>query len=113
MLPQKSELEQRIVELLRQKGNRLLSYGEVLERLADPEVKLDAVERVVDDLEREGVIVPVRGNRYSLLEFTPYHAGRIKVHPDGYGTVFGGDDPDIYVDRNSMKGAMSLAAASG
>ncbi|MGZ8796236.1 MAG: ribonuclease R, partial [Thermoanaerobaculia bacterium] len=107
MLPQKSELEERIVELLRQKGNRLLSCGEVHERLGDPEIKSDTVEGAVDDLERDGVIVPVRGKRYSLLEFTPYHAGRIKVHPDGYGTVFGGDDPDIYVDRRSMKGAMS------
>ncbi|MGZ8830365.1 MAG: ribonuclease R [Thermoanaerobaculia bacterium] len=107
MLPQKLELEERIVELLRQKGNRLLSCGEVHERLGDPEIKSDTVEGAVDDLERDGVIVPVRGKRYSLLEFTPYHAGRIKVHPDGYGTVFGGDDPDIYVDRRSMKGAMS------
>src|SRR5450759_2229994 len=107
MLPQKSELEQRIVELLRQKGNRLLSSGEVHERLGDPEIQRDTVERAVDDLEGDGVIVPVRGKHYSLLEFTPYHAGRIKVHPDGYGTVFGGDDPDIYVDRKSMKGAMS------
>jgi len=49
----------------------------------------------------------MRGKRYSLLEFTPYHAGRIKVHPDGYGTIFGGDEPDIYIDRKAMKGAMN------
>src|SRR5439155_4428535 len=28
--------------------------------------------------------------------------------PDGYGTVFGGEEqPDIYIDRRSMKGAMN------
>src|ERR1051326_9053525 len=53
-------------------------------------------------------IRPVRGKRYSLLEFTPYHAGRIRVHPDGYGTIYGGGDtPDIYIDRRAMKGAMN------
>ncbi|GAC1431818.1 MAG: ribonuclease R [Thermoanaerobaculia bacterium] len=49
----------------------------------------------------------MRGKRYSLLEFTPYHAGAIKVHPDGYGTLFDCDDPDIYIDRKAMKGAMN------
>jgi ribonuclease R len=107
MLPLKSELEQQTVELLRQKGNRLLSSAEIHERLGNPSIDHETVEKALAGLERDGVIVPVRGKRYSLLEFTAYHAGRIKVHPDGYGTVFGGDDPDIYVDRNSMKGAMS------
>ncbi len=32
----------------------------------------------------------------------------MKAHPDGYGTIFGGgEDPDIYIDRRSMKGAMN------
>ena len=62
----------------------------------------------MEELERDGIIVPLRGKRYSLLEFTPYHAGRVKVHPDGYGTIFGGgENPDIYIDRRSMKGAMN------
>ena len=32
----------------------------------------------------------------------------MKVHPDGYGTIFGGgEQPDIYIDRRAMKGAMN------
>lgn len=107
-IQQQPELHQAIIELLRQKGNRLLSVSEIHERLNDSECTPDAVERAVNDLESEGIIIAMRGKRYSLLEFTPYHAGRIKVHPDGYGTLFGGgDDPDIYVDRKTMKGAMN------
>ena len=105
--PQQSELHKSIIELLRERGSRLLPIAGIHERLAG-EGTLEEVQRAVEDLEGEGVVVPVRGKRYSLLEFTPYHAGRIKVHPDGYGTIFGGkDDPDIYVDRRSMKGAMN------
>jgi len=34
----------------------------------------------VEELEQEGVVIAVRGKRYSLLEFTPYHAGQIRVN---------------------------------
>ncbi|HEY8847871.1 MAG TPA: ribonuclease R, partial [Thermoanaerobaculia bacterium] len=67
----------------------------------------EEVGRAVEELERDGLLIPMRGKRYSLLEFTPYHAGSVKVHPDGYGTIFGGADPDIYIDRKAMKGAMN------
>ena len=101
-------LHHSIIELLRQRGNRLLGVKEIFERLADPDVTREQVDRAVDELESEGAIIAVRGKRYSLLEFTPYHAGRIRVHPDGYGTLLGsGEDPDVYIDRRSMKGAMN------
>lgn len=107
-VPQRPELHQSIIELLRERGNRLLPVKDIFDRLADPDVTRDQVDRAVDELEGEGVIVAVRGKRYSLLEFTPYHAGRVKVHPDGYGTILGsGEDPDIYIDRKAMKGAMN------
>ncbi|HYM59756.1 MAG TPA: ribonuclease R [Thermoanaerobaculia bacterium] len=107
-LPQSSELQLAITELLRTKGNRLLGIAEIWERLADPDVTREQVGRSVEDLEADGIVLAARGKRYSLLEFTPYHAGRIRVHPDGYGTVLAGDgEPDIYIDRRSMKGAMN------
>jgi ribonuclease R len=101
-------LQKSITELLRQRGNRLLGITEIWERLADSDVSRDEVERAMRDLENDGIVLGVRGKRYSLLEFTPYHAGRVKVHPDGYGTIFGGTEKhDIYIDRKSMKGAMN------
>ena len=107
-----SELQRSIIDLLRSKGNRLLTISDIRERLVDPELTREQVERAVEELEADGVVIAVRGKRYSLLEFTPYHAGRIRVHPDGYGTVLHGPaketaEPDIYIDRRSMKGAMN------
>jgi ribonuclease R len=107
-LPQQPELHQEIIELLRQRGNRLLSIADIHERLPSAGVKREEVTRAVEELESEGTVLAVRGKRYSLLEFTPYHAGRIKVAADGFGTVYGGgEDPDIYIDRRSIKGAMN------
>jgi len=105
---QHADLKESITKLLRQRGSRLLAIKEIAERLADPDVSGDDVARAVEEMERDGLVVPVRGKRYSLLELTPYHAGRIRVHPDGYGTIYGGgESPDIYIDRRSMKGAMN------
>jgi ribonuclease R len=109
-LPRPNDLHKSITDLLRIRGSRLLNITEISERLdaaLDGDVTRDQVERAVEELESEGVVLAVRGKRYSLLEFTPYHAGRIRVHPDGYGTIFGGDAPDIYIDRRNMKGAMN------
>jgi ribonuclease R len=82
---------------------------DIFERLSLADVTQEQVALALDELENDGVIVPVRGKRYSLLEFTPYAAGTIRVHPDGYGTIYGGggEEPDIYVDRRGMKGAMN------
>ena len=101
-------LPESIVHLLRQRGHRLLTVGDIRERLHDVDATPDQIERAVEELERDGVILAVRGKRYSLLEFTPYHAGRIKVHPDGHGTILGGEDEhDVYIDRKHIKGAMN------
>src|SRR5258708_22160123 len=98
MSTQPSELQRSIIDLLRSKGNHLLNISDIRDRLADPQLTREEIERAVEELEADGVVITVRGKRYSLLEFTPYHAGRVRVHPDGYGTVLaGGDDPDIYI----------------
>ncbi|HEY0139498.1 MAG TPA: ribonuclease R [Thermoanaerobaculia bacterium] len=111
-LPQRPELHQAIIALLRQRGSRLLDRLAIYERLEDPDLTKDEVDHAVDELEQDGVVIAVRGKRYSLLEFTPYHAGAVKVHPDGHGSVRGGivdgeAQPDIYIDRRAMKGAMN------
>jgi ribonuclease R len=107
-LPERPELHQAIIQLLRQRGNRLLGRKDIHERLEDPDVTKEQVDRAVDELEQEGILVAVRGKRYSLLEYTPYHAGAVRVHPDGHGTLRGeADGPDIYIDRKAMRGAMN------
>lgn len=107
-IPQRPELHQSIIELLRQRGNHLLGIREIHERLDDAEIQREEVDRAVEELEQDGVIIPVRGKRYSLLELTPYHAGSIKVYNDGHGNVLGAPgEPDIYIDRRNMKGAMN------
>lgn len=106
------DLRSLISLLLAAKGSRVLPLHDIQDRLGilNPESKLDRdqVRREIEAMEREGLIVSVRGKRFSLIEFTPFVAGRIRVHPDGFGFVpQRGDEPDLYVERRSMKGAMN------
>jgi ribonuclease R len=103
MLPQPSEIHHAIIELLRQRGSRLLPATDIFERLTSVDATREEVDHAIEELEQDGIIMAVRGKRYQLLEFTPYVAGRIKVHPDGHGTL----PPDIYIDRKTMKGSMN------
>lgn len=103
MLPQPSEIHHAIIELLRQRGSRLLPAADIFERLTSVDATREEVDHAIEELEQDGIIMAVRGKRYQLLEFTPYMAGRIKVHPDGHGTL----PPDIYIDRKAMKGSMN------
>ena len=105
-------LKERISALMRQKGNRLLPIRDIHARLGtadgDPPDRED-VARAVEEMERAGQLIAVRGKRYSLLEFTPFESGRIRIFSDGDASV-APSQPDaagFYVSRRALKGAMN------
>ena len=107
-----SETLSRLIPLLlREKGNRVLAVRDIHERLpqvTDETFDRDEVSAAVENLEREGIIVPVRGKRYSLLEFTSFISGKLRIFADGHGSIFRGRDlAEVYIDRRGTKGAMN------
>ena len=102
MLPRDSE----ILARLREKGLRILSFRELIQKLGVPEREEDAFQELLDSLERRGEIVRVRGEKYSAIEFTNQVAGRITVRPEGFGFVLADGGPDLFVPRSGMHGAM-------
>lgn len=103
------DLSERILALLQQKGSRLLPIRDIHDRLGDPSLEREDVADAVEELERSGQIVAVRGKRYSRLEFTPFISGKIRIYPDGSGTLLNrsAELPDVYIDRRVTKGAMN------
>lgn len=106
------QLKRLVSELLREKGNRILPIGDIATRLSanlGEEMDPVAVERAVEEMERDGQLVAVRGKRYSLLEFTSFHSGRVRMQNDGDALVISGhsETPDLYVGRRWLKGAMN------
>jgi ribonuclease R len=102
-----------IKALLARKGSRVLSPSDIFNRLAeehagDPSFTAQDVARRLDQMERDGTVVAVRGKHYSLLEYTPFVAGVLRSRSDGSATVrVGGEVPDIAISRNGLRGAMN------
>ncbi|MGK2858354.1 MAG: hypothetical protein ACSLFQ_14230, partial [Thermoanaerobaculia bacterium] len=104
---------QQIKTLLARNGSRVLSPADIFTRLAEdhggepPFTALDVSKRL-EQLERDGLVVAVRGKHYSLVEYTPFVAGVLRSRSDGSATVrHGGDVPDIAISRNGLRGAMN------
>jgi ribonuclease R len=102
VLPRDSE----ILEKLREKGSRTLSFRELVRAFDVPDEEEDAFRERLDALERRGELVRVRGEKYSPIEFSNMTAGRLTVRPEGFGFVLVQGGPDLFVPRNGMHGAM-------
>jgi len=102
VLPRDSE----ILERLRQKGSRTLSFQDLVRAFEVPDDEEDALRDRLDQLERRGEIVRVRGEKYSPIEFSNMTAGRLSVRPEGFGFILVDGGSDLYVPRTGMHGAM-------
>jgi ribonuclease R len=95
-----------ILERLRRKGSRVLTFRELVKAFHVPEDKEDAFRERLDALERRGEIVRVRGEKYSAIEYSNLVAGRLTVRPEGFGFVLADEGEDLHVPRSGMHGAM-------
>ena len=102
MLPPDSD----ILERLREKGSRVLSFQELMKVLRVRDSDEGGFRARLDALERRGEITRVRGEKYSAIEFSNLIAGRITVRPEGFGFVLVQDGDDLFVPRIGMHGAM-------
>ena len=106
----RTDLRQAISSLLRERGSRVLPVADIAGRLDNSlQASRDEVAAIVEEMERTGELVALRGKRYSLLEFTPYSSGRIRILSDGDGLVFSADKeaPDFRINRKSLRGSMN------
>ena len=102
MLPRESE----ILERLRRKGSRILSFQDLAKAFHVREDEEDAFRERLDALERRGEIVRVRGEKYSAIEHSSLVAGRLTVRPEGFGFVLADEGEDLFVPRSGMGGAL-------
>jgi ribonuclease R len=98
--------ESEVLERLREKGSRILSFRELARKLHVSEPEEESLRELLDRLERRGEVVRVRGEKYSAIEFSNLLAGRLTVRPEGYGFVLVPGGTDLFVPRGGMHGAM-------
>jgi ribonuclease R len=100
--------EGRILDHLRQKGSRILSFAQLCGVFAVGESEEEAFRARLASLERQGRIVRVRGEKYSAIEYTNLVSGKISIRAEGYGFVLSPDSlgEDLYVGRGGLGGAL-------
>lgn len=98
----------KILKLMKSKAYRPLLFEELVDVLNVPQKDLSRFQKTLDDLLKEGLIVKIRGERFGLPEKMNLVTGTLQGHPDGYGFVIpdAEKEPDIYIPRRYMMGAM-------
>ncbi len=104
MLPTESQ----VLEKLRLKGSRILSFAQLAAVLAVAGEEEDSFRARLDSLERQGKIARVRGEKYSAIEHTGFMAGKISIRAEGFGFVLSPElhGEDLYVPRRGLGGAL-------
>ena len=97
-----NQLRDAILEALKPRGSRVLSFSELANRILradlDPS-REDALRAAVAELERRGEIVHVKGEKFSRIEFTDYQAGALAIRGEGRAFLLSGIPgvPDVPV----------------
>ncbi|MFY9550648.1 MAG: VacB/RNase II family 3'-5' exoribonuclease, partial [Thermoanaerobaculia bacterium] len=102
MLPRESE----ILDLLRKKGSRVLSFKDLAKAFHVGNDEEEAFHTRLDALERRGEVARIRGEKYSAIEYSNLVAGRLTVRPEGFGFVLAAEGEDLFIPRSGMHGAM-------
>ncbi len=105
-----TELQRDLEALLRTRGSRVLSIKDMhrrLERDGQRSLDREQLERLVEDLERRGALIAIRGHKFSLPEFTPFVSSRIRTRSDGHATIRQADGDEVFIDRKATRGAMN------
>ncbi|MGP0629149.1 ribonuclease R [Nitrospina sp. 32_T5] len=96
-----------VLKLLHEKTNRPMKFSELMKTLGIPETQRREFRHLLKDLAGEGSVVKLRGGRYGLPDEMSLVSGLLHGHPDGYGFLIReGEEPDIYISRQKMGGAM-------
>ncbi|HFC97069.1 MAG TPA: ribonuclease R [Thermosulfurimonas dismutans] len=103
----KKSLEEKIREAFKKAGRPLL-LRELYHLLHIPKTERAAFRRLIKHMVGEGLLVHIKGRRYGLPEHMQLVAGRLSVHPDGYGFVNPEDEnaPSVFIPPGRLKGAL-------
>ena len=98
---------EQVLQLMEEEDRPLLSR-EIVRHLGLRGELKQRTRALLKDLEDEGKIVRIRGNRYGLPLKMNLVVGKVKCHPDGYGFVIpeAEGEEDIFVSPKNLKEAM-------
>src|SRR5215813_4154780 len=108
MIVNEPRIREQLLALLSRKDYRPLNKIEIARKLGVSGRARVALRRTLRDLERAGEIARIRKDRYVLPAEANLVAGKLSVHPAGYGflTPEKPGEPDIFIAAEDIGTAM-------
>ncbi len=106
--PETVRAREKILDLFARKPQARLTPVEILRRAGLAPDSLQAVVNCLRELVREGRMVRLKKNHYTLPRGQHMVTGRVHSHPDGYGFLIPDDKSaeDVYLNRREMRRVM-------
>ena len=101
------ERKKRILAFMREKAYKPLLLSELVTVLDVPGEDIPLLMSLLDDMEKEGLIIRTKKERYGVPERMGLVTGRFQAHGRGFGFVMpeaGGED--VFIPANAIGGAM-------
>src|SRR5436309_345784 len=104
-------IEERVAACLKAAPSHLMSFRQLIRELDIESDGRHEIRHVLHAMVKEGTLVKLKGNRYSLPEQTSVIAGKLSAHRDGYGFVVPekpqrGLQGDVFIPARFMSDAM-------
>jgi len=103
-----SQTQQKILDLFAKKPRTRLTPPEIQRRAGFERNDLQPIIDALRELCRDGKLVRLKKNHYTLPERQNLVTGRVQAHPDGYGFLIPEDKDaeDVYLSRREMRRVM-------
>jgi len=107
----KLSLPEQILEALAPRGFRILTFSDLARKVLGPdgdETATGLVRFAVAELEREGRVVRIHGEKLSRIEFTDFAAGTLSVRGEGRAYLLSGEAavPDVPIRAGHLGTAL-------
>src|SRR6266571_7667948 len=102
------KIREQVLALLARKDYRPLDRTDIARELGLTGTQRNSVRKTLRELEHAGEIARIRKNRYVLPAEADLVAGKLSIHPAGYGFLSPekSGDPDIFIAAENIGTAM-------
>ena len=97
----------KIVEFMRERAERPLSFRELVHAFGVSRAERDDFKKHLKGLVRDGALIEIRGGRYGLPARMNLVTGTLTCHPDGFGFVVPEEEgTDVFINPRRLAGAL-------
>lgn len=101
-------IKERIVDFMRESAYNPMLEEELMQALELDKSDRKLFSQILEEMEKEGLIIKTRKKRYGVPERMGLIVGRLQGNPKGFGFIISDneEEQDVFIPANLMQGAM-------